>query len=190
MGIRLILAIITIAGLLNGCSNLQTRSLAYAWNHWQQGAHEPALALAETEYARYLKANELSESDVQTTASKAFIRLEDTLMVDELTAKAPDPVELLKKGPSALTIELRRDLNSDESLRVMRALQTVESLALREHALPLFAIIYRRQPFKDTLALLGQASPALRSVSVKWAALRILRSFRSTVPASDLSPDE
>jgi len=135
--------------------------------------------LTKEELGRYIQANDLTEEKVSGTARVASKKLDETLIFDGLAKKPPNPHELLNQGPSALSKELRQDLGSDDSVRVMRALQTVQSLELREHALSVMAIVYRRKPYTDTSKFFDDAPPALRSVSVKWTAFETLRAFVS-----------
>ena len=165
-----------------GCANLHDRSLVNAWTHWQQGDRTASLALSKQELHRYLDANNLSPRRVQTEASLAYDAVDQSLIVVNLREKKPRAVGLVEKRPDALTLELRKDLGADDCLPVMRAIQTVRSLRLKEHALPLMAVVFRRQPYKDAHGIFGAKSTALRSVSVKWAAFETLRSFDLSTP--------
>lgn len=150
--------------------------------HWQQGETAASLDLAQRELQRFTAANELSPQRVQTAASHAYETVDEALVVGSRRTAKPNAMELLDKRPTALTQELRRDLGADDCLPVMRAMQTVRSLGLREHALSLMAIIFRRQAYTDTQRIFGSESTALRSVSVKWAAFETLQSFVSSAP--------
>ena len=173
--------------LLAGCSNFTTRSLAHAWSHWQQGSKRSSVSLAKEELERFVEANDLLFERVKTTATSAYRQLDETLVPDNLSIKQPNSLDLLKRGPASLAKELRQDLGSDDSLPVMRALQTVQSLGLQEHALSVLAIIYRRKPYADRTNLFGKSSQSLRSVSVKWTAYVTMQSFLSKGPGTNLS---
>jgi hypothetical protein len=160
---------------LSACASLTERSLSAAWGQWRHGSQGAAIDLASAELKRYLDANDLDEKEVASTASQAFETLEETPLIDGLSQGAPNALKMLNSGPSTLVKELQKDLKSDESVRVMRGLQSVKNLSLQENALQVLAIIYRRTPYQDTLNFFPSVSPALRSVSVKWAALTTLK---------------
>jgi hypothetical protein len=166
-------ALLSISAL-SACASLTERSLSTAWGEWRHGSKGAAIELASAEMKRYLEANGLEEKEVASTTAQAFETLEETPLIDGLTKAAPNALTMLNSGPSTLTKELQQDLKSDESARVMRGLQSVKNLSLRGSALQVLAIIYRRTPYEDALKFFPTVSPALRSVSVKWAALKTL----------------
>ncbi len=147
---------------------------------WQRGRRAAAIELARDEVERFRAGNRLDPAEVD----QALAQL-DRVLADETPIPLPGPPPPgLPDDPSApgpsLDHGLRQDLASTGATRVLRALRVVERLALKRFSRELFAIVWRRDPYVADGVLLDEVPTALRSVTVKTAALRALETLART----------
>lgn len=140
---------------------------------WRAGQRGPALEAAGAEYVRFRDANALTEGEVRAAVREAL----DVLAEQPIAPSAPGltaPVPMDNGAPGALRDAIRADLLSGRATPVMRAIATVEHLALGRHAPDLITVVFRREPIAPDGGLLEAVPAALRSVATKRAALDAL----------------
>jgi hypothetical protein len=169
-------ALLLVFTLASACGT--TPRASDALGAWRSGRRAAALDFARGEVERFRAGNDLSRDEVADRLAEI-----DRLLADGTPILLPDaappglPEDPTEPGPS-VDDGLRRDLASTGATRVLRALRVVERLRLGRFSTELIAIIWRRDPYVADGVLLTQASTALRSVTVKTAALRALEAIR------------
>jgi len=170
-----------------------------AANAWQRGQRPKALSLARAEYERFRVGNDLDANAIETSLgelSEALRTMPVVLDGDGLPPSSQDPdserpttevpesdgddeqAMLERRAPPLLraTMEstLRRDLSASGAVRVIRAASSVTRLGIDRFGVELLAIIWHRDPFSTDHRLVQDQSAALRSLTVKLAALKAL----------------
>lgn len=161
--------------LLGACAG--TTRVTDALDGWRHGRHDGVIAAARAEVERFRKDNHLARADVEGSLAEV-----DRMLSEETPILLPDPAPAAPASDpleqvNALDRGLRRDLAAPGATRTLRALRVVERLALRRFAPDLIIAIWRREPWEADGSLLMGATLALRSVTVKTAALRALEAF-------------
>lgn len=149
-----------------------------ALDGWRRGRHDAVIEAARNEVERFRKDNHLARADVEGSLAEV-----DRMLSEETPILLPDPAPAQPDGDpldqvNTLDRGLRRDLAAAGATRTLRALRVVERLALRRFAPDLILAIWRREPWEADGPLLLGATLALRSVTVKTAALRALEALQ------------
>ncbi len=166
-------ALLVLAALLSACAS--SGRVTDALDDWRRGKRDDALVKAHAEVERFRSGNAITQAQVDQELAEI-----DRWFRDETPILLPDkaPAPMGDPAPTDLDAGIRQDLASLGATRTLRALRVVERLTMQRFSTDLFVIIWRREPFTADGKLLGDATKALRSVTVKAAALRALRALR------------
>lgn len=179
-------ALVLVGLLVTGCASAPALPEALTW--WRGGMQGRALTAARAEVERFREGNHLTSAEIEAALGDLDRRFDDGLVLvlpDDIMHDVHDdpggdmhPVHEPFERRDAAELTLRNDLASLGAARVLRAVRSVHRLALARFAPGLMAIIWRREAYRVDGPLLTEASPALRSVTVKAAALRALEALR------------
>jgi len=137
---------------------------------WRAGRQADAIAAARAECERWREGNDLSAAAVDDAVAALEARLDEGVPLVAAGEVAAPPVG----APADLGARLRADLLSNRVTPVVRALRSVAGLGLVARGPEVLTIVFRREPVEADGPLLGEASPAMRSVVTKRLALRAL----------------
>lgn len=130
---------------------------------------------AEGEYQRFVEGNDLDEANVARMAAKIAERLEEEPLVSRTDRDLGPPDGSQPEG--ALAEELRLDLLGGGSTAAARAISVIRGLELRRHVPDLLALVRAHRLIPADGTVLGEASPALRTVVIKRLALDAARAL-------------
>ena len=146
-----------------------------ALDDWRRGRRDDAIVKAHAEVERFRSGNAITQAEVDHELAEIdrWFRDETPILLPD---KAPPPIG--EPTPIDLDAGIRHDLASLGATRTLRALRVVERLTMQRFSTDLFVIVWRREPFTADGKLLADKPKALRSVTVKAAALRALKALR------------
>jgi len=149
-----------------------------ALDAWRQGRRAAAITAARDELERFRAGNHIAPSALEASLGEVdrLLGAETPILLPDPPPAAPgdDPIDRAQD----LDRGLRKDLAAPGATRTLRAIRVVERLGLARFAPDLFVVIWRREPWHADGTLLATQSLALRSVTVKAAALRALQALR------------
>jgi len=171
-----VLLALFVLPLLGACATAPR--VTDALGAWRQGRRAAAIEAAQGELERFRVGNHIARADLERSLAEV-----DRLLDDETPILLPDPSP---PEPDADPIDrvndldrgLREDLAAPGATRTLRAVRVVERLGLHRFAPDLLLMIWRREPWDADGPLLASQPLALRSVTVKAAALRALQTLR------------
>lgn len=155
-----------------------TTHVTEALGAWREGRRTPAIAAARDEVERFRLGNHIARADLEASLAEVDRRLaeQSPILLPDPAPAAPDD-DPIDHGHD-LDRGLRKDLAAPGATRTLRAVRAVERLGLTRFAPDLFILIWRREPWEADGPLLATQPLALRSVTVKAAALRALEAIR------------
>lgn len=169
--------------LAAACGSLTAGTYQDALGRWRMGDTSGAIAAARARYEAYRADNDLQQAAVEEAARAAFQTLDEVPVLPRgEKAGGVEPVKAVDSGDDALSRAIREDLTSGRATAVMRALASVRDLALKDQAMWVLAVVYRRAPIEDDGGVLQGLSTALRSVATKWGAIQTLEALSQARP--------
>jgi hypothetical protein len=175
-----------------GCYGTAVYGRAEAEHAWRRGRFNDAVSRTEALAARYFDANPEAARAVPDHLAALDARFDDGVVIVPPPGPTPDPrpptlrddahphedaTATTRPAPGAFDRDLSARLVSLDAPACLSAIRVVEHLHLKRFGPWLIAIADRPEPYTDTTDLTGHLDNAERSLLVKHAALRALRSL-------------